>query len=59
MPNKDVLYLEFFKRLKESIDIVISVKRLCLFNVLNGSHDVYAITCACITYTKKDLRIVE
>lgn len=59
MPGKDVPYMDFFKRLKERADIVVSAEELCPFTIVNGSHDPHDVTRERNSDTEKDLEDAE
>jgi hypothetical protein len=59
MSSKDVLYLEFFKKLKKRADIIIAAQELCPFWIVNSSHSLYNVTRVRTTDNNKDLEIAQ
>jgi len=59
MPRENVPYMDFFKRLKERADIVVSAEELCPFTIVNGSHDPHDVTRERNSDTEKDLEDAE
>lgn len=59
MPGKDGVSLEFFKRLKERADAVVSTKEPCPFKIVDDSHDPHDVSHKRIVDVVKDLETAE
>ena len=51
--------MDFFERLKERADIVVSAEELCPFTIVNGSHDPHDVSRKRNSDTEKDLEDAE
>lgn len=59
MSGKDVLYLDFFKKLKEKADIIVTAQELCPFRIVDSSYSLYNVTRVRTANNNKDLKIAE
>jgi hypothetical protein len=55
MPGKDRVSLEFFRRLKEREDVVVSAKELRPFKIVDSSHEPHGVSRMRIADAVKDL----
>lgn len=57
--GKDILYLGFFKQLKERADIVVAAYELCPFRIVDGSHDLHNVTRVRTANNNKNRKIAK